>query len=84
MLKIRTSKGTFTVKFKPAKTPNNLTVHIFLNQDKLPIFGTTFNSNTPPDEIKAWADTQVTNYPKSINRYRHEFTTSNRRIPFFN
>ena len=68
MFKIKTTNGTFTVKLKQSPRPGNFTVHIFLNKDKLPIFGTSFKQATPIDEITSWADIQINNYPKSINR----------------
>lgn len=66
LIKIPSTKGTFTVKVKPET--NRIAVSVFHNADKLPVFGTIFNGKENPTEIILWATGLIKTYPKSSQR----------------
>lgn len=65
--KIPARAGTFTVKAKPSKN-NQIFVSIFLNKDKIPVFGSAFSATENPASIIEWAAGKAKNYPQQTQR----------------
>lgn len=58
------AKGAASFHVKAQKDKANTRVVIFLNHDKQPIYGTSFASKTPPNQLIEWAQAKVKEYPK--------------------
>lgn len=43
-------------------------VQVYLNRDKTPLYGTTFNQYAQPDAMVKWANTMVKEYPQNTQR----------------
>lgn len=68
-MKITTLKAVYTVKKKSNKDDNTISVWVFRNKEKMPLFGTRWSANTKPSEVAQWVKTNIdkSEQPKQIN-----------------
>jgi len=58
-MKITTSAAVYTVKKKANEDDKTISLSIYRNKDKMPLFGTRLSENTTADEAFKWVKLNI-------------------------
>jgi hypothetical protein len=58
-MKITTSAAVYTVKKTANKDDNTVSLSVYRNKDKMPLFGTRLSANTTADEAFKWVKLNI-------------------------